>query len=224
MRNLLILMPLFFGLTMVAQRDIETNLGDFNEIKVFDLINVELVQANENRAVISGDNSSDVELVNKNGTLRIRMRLGQNFVGNKTVVTLYFKNLDVIDANEGTYVTSENSFKQYQLELRVQEGAIIKVPIEVTDIKVKAVTGGEIEVVGKATRQDIAINTGGIYDGQSMTSESAYVAIRAAGEAHIKATKLADINIRAGGDVFVYGQPEKLNENKFLGGRIKMMD
>ena len=33
-----------------------------------------------------------------------------------------------------------------------------------------------------------------------------------------------DIKIRAGGDVYIYGDPKKVNESKALGGRIKRMN
>ena len=215
MKRLLIILSVFLSVNAIAQGDIEKNIGDFDEIKVYDLINVELVKSDENKAIISGDNKSDVELINKNGSLRIKMRLGENFVGNKTVVTLYYKSIDVIDANEGSYVSAQDTFKQYNIELRVQEGAVIKVPLDVTDAKVKAVTGGSIEVSGKAVRQEISINTGGIFQGKDLKSESTYIAIRAAGEARINASRLADVKIRAGGDVYIYGNPEKINEAKF---------
>ena len=224
MKILPILMSLFLTFTAISQETIEKNIGDFDEIKVYDLINVHLIKSDENKAIISGDNKSDVELVNKNGSLRIKMRLGENFEGNKTVVNLHYKSIDVIDANEGSYVTSEETFKQYNIELRAQEGAIIKVPLEVTDAKIKAVTGGVIEVSGNVIRQDISMNTGGIFQGKNLKSESTYIAIRAAGEGHINASKLADIKIRAGGDVYIYGNPEKVNESKILGGRIQRMD
>lgn len=224
MKILLMIMSLFISVNTFAQEDIKKNIGDFNEIKVYDLINIELVKSEENKAIISGDNKSDVEIINKNGTLKIKMRFGENFEGNKTVVTLYYKNLDVIDANEGSYVSSEGSFKQYAVELRVQEGAVIKLILKVTDAKLKAVTGGEIQISGKAVRQDISINTGGIFHGRSLDSESAYIAIRAGGEAHINASRLADVKIRAGGDVYIYGNPEEINESKILGGRIQHMD
>lgn len=208
----------------ISQETIEQNLGDFNEIKVYDLINVDLIKSEENRAVISGDNKSEVEILNKNGTLKIKMRLGQNFEGNKTTVTLYFKNLDIIDANEGSYITSEDQFKQFNIELKAQEGAVVKLPLEVNELKVKAVTGGSIEVSGSAVHQDISINTGGIFLGKALESEVSYTAIRAGGEVYINASKLVDVKIRAGGDVYIYGNPEKVNENKVFGGRIKRMD
>lgn len=224
MKIVLMIMSLFLSGNAIAQQTIERTLGHFDEIKVYDLINVELVKGDENKAIISGDNINDVELINKNGSLKIRMRLGQNFDGNKTLVILYYKNIDLIDANEGSYVYSEDVFKQYTMELKVQEGSVIKVSLDVNDAMIKAVTGGEIEVVGKVVRQDISINTGGIFKGQNLESESTYIAIRAAGEAQINASKLADVKIRAGGDVYIYGNPERINENKFLGGRIQRID
>lgn len=224
MKIIVMIMALFLGVQSIAQEGIESNIGDFDELKVYDLINVTLIKANENKAIISGDNQSDVELVNRNGVLKIKMRLGEKFDGNKTNVTLYFKDIAIIDANEGAYVSSEDTFKQHKIELRAQEGAIIKLTLDVTENEVKAVTGGDVQVSGKVVRQDISINTGGIFNGKTLTSESTYVAIRAAGEAHINASKVADIKIRAGGDVFIYGNPERVIESKVLGGRIKIMD
>lgn len=224
MKGILIMMSLFLSVSGIAQDDIEKAIGDFDELKVYDLINVELIKADENRAIISGDNKSDVELVNKNGKLKVRMRLGENFEGNKTVVTLYYKNIEVIDVNEGAYVSSDAVFQQHTIELRAQEGGFIKVPLDVSEIKIKAVTGGEIQLSGQAVKQDISLNTGGIFKGQSLQSESTYIDIKAAGEGHINASKLADIKIKAGGDVFLYGNPDTVNESKVFGGRIKRMD
>lgn len=224
MKIVLMIVSLFLGAHSIAQEGIEKNIGDFDELKVYDLINVTLVKSDKNRAIISGDNEKDVELVNNNGTLKIKMRLGEKFDGNKTNVTLYYRGIEVIDVNEGAYVTSEETFQQQKMELRAQEGAVIKLNLEVSESEVKAVTGGQIEVLGKAVRQDLSINTGGIFNGKTFETESTYVAIRAAGEAHINASKLADIKVRAGGDVYIYGNPEKVNESKVFGGRIKRMN
>ena len=66
--------------------------------------------------------------------------------------------------------------------------------------------------------------TGGFYNGKDLKTEKTEVSINAAGEAHVKASKLVDIKIRAGGDVYVYGNPETIKESKVLGGRVKRMD
>ena len=37
------------------------------------------------------------------------------------------------------------------------------------------------------------------------------------------ASELVDIKIRAGGNVFVYGDPKTIIENRVFGGRVKRM-
>ncbi|WP_027126270.1 head GIN domain-containing protein [Gelidibacter mesophilus] len=224
MKLALIIAALLVSVNAMAQENIEKTIGNFNELKVYDLINVTLIKSDENKAVISGHQPHSVELINKNGTLKVQMRLEEKFDGNNTKVILYFKDIDVIDVNEGAYVTSVDTFQQFKIELRAQEGGIIRIDLDVSENKVKAVTGGEIEVSGTAVRQDISINTGGIFQGETSESEATYVAISAAGEAIINVSKLADIKIRAGGDVYIYGNPETVNESKLFGGRIVRMD
>ena len=79
-------------------------------------------------------------------------------------------------------------------------------------------------MTGKSQSQDVTIGTGGVYKGKDLKTESTEIAIRAGGEADVNASDLLDIKIRAGGDVFVYGDPKKVNKSKALGGRIKHMD
>ena len=50
-------------------------LADFDELKVFDQLNVTLIPATENKLVITGTNQNNVETVNKNGLLKIRIYL-----------------------------------------------------------------------------------------------------------------------------------------------------
>ena len=70
-------------------------LENFDELKVFDQLNVNLVQSNENKVVVTGKNESSFEAVNKNGVLKLRMRINKMLSGADTKVTLYFKNINI---------------------------------------------------------------------------------------------------------------------------------
>ena len=85
-------------------------------------------------------------------------------------------------------------------------------------------TGGIIETRGKAISQDITLTTGGIYEGRSFETKNTSVNIKAAGEADVHASKVVNAKVFAGGDVFIYGNPESVNENTTLGGRVKRMN
>lgn len=224
MKYLFTAFVLFVTSTLLANDPIEKNIGDFSTLKVYDLIAVNLVKSNENKVVITGKNTKDVLVNNKNGKLKIKMRLEKIFDGSNTSITLYYTNIDIIDANEGATISSEDRIKQFEIDLRAQEGAKIDVDIKVTIANIKAVTGGIVTATGKARKQNISLLTGGIYEAEYLKTENTTVAIKAAGEAHINASESVNIKIRAGGDVYIYGNPKKVKENKVFGGRIKRID
>jgi hypothetical protein len=94
-----------------AQEKITKNLGDFDQVKVFDRISLQLVPANENKIEITGDRREDVEIVNKNGELKVRMKLKKLLKGEDITAILYYKNeIETIEASEGSYVSSEKNF------------------------------------------------------------------------------------------------------------------
>lgn len=224
MKRLFTIFTILITSTVIAQNPIEKNIGDFKELKVYDLIEVELIKSDVNKIVITGGNSQSVLVNNKNGTLKIKMEISKIFDGNFTKVKLYYTTMDVIDANEGSKIHSKDTFKQFEMDLKAQEGASIDVVLDVNYVNVKAVTGGIIKVTGVTKKENVSLLTGGIFHGEELKSESSTVTINAAGEAYVNASKVVDIKIRAGGDVFVYGKPETINESRVFGGRVKRMD
>lgn len=224
MKTIFKTLTLIFTTAVFTQETITKDIGEFTELKAFDLINIHMIKSNKNRVEISGNNTRDVEVINKDGKLKIRMDINEIFDGNRTYVKLFYTNIDIIDVNEGASVTSDDKIKQYELILKAQEGGIINLRAKLNEAEIKAVTGGIIELSGSAEHQDISINTGGIFKGKEFKTEKTEVAIRAGGEADVNASELMDIKIRVGGDVYVYGDPKMLNKNTVLGGRIKLMD
>lgn len=223
MKRISLLLTFFISATIIAQNPIDKEIGEFSELKVYDLIEVELIKSKHNKVVITGKNADNVLVNNKNGTLKIKMNFKEIFDGNETKVKLYYSKVDVIDVNEGANVHSEDKIKQFEIDLKSQEGGKINVKVDVTYANIKAVTGGVIKVTGKAKSQNVSLLTGGIYKGAELKTDKTEVAIRAAGEAYVNAKDLVDVKIRAGGDVFIYGDPETVNENRVFGGRIKRM-
>lgn len=222
MKKTIFLAAAFFSLTFLSsQETISKTIGEFTTLKVYDLIRVELIHSTENKIIISGENTTDVVIKNKNGKLKIRMKTDNIFNGKDTNVKLYFTSVGIIDANEGAFIFSDSLIKQYELDLRTQEGGHIKLKIDTKNTEIKSDSGGIIELFGYTVNQNIKLNTGGIYEGENLDSEYADVSIKAGGEANLKSEKVLDIKIRAGGDVNIYNTPEKVKQSKALGGRIK---
>ncbi len=221
MKKLILLSTLVFTSVLFSQNPMTKNVGDFDVVKVFDLIEVNLIKSDQNKVVVTGKDVEDVQIINKDGKLKIRMELEQIFNGDETFVEVHYSSLDIIDGNEGAFISSNELIEQEKIVLKAQEGARIKVGLDVDKVEIRAVTGGIVETRGKAKEQEIVLNTGGVYEGKRFETKNTTVKIQAAGEAEVNASDLVDATVTAGGDVYIYGNPETVKEKTTFGGRVK---
>jgi hypothetical protein len=196
------------------------SLGDFDAVKVFDKISVQLIPSNENRIEISGSNNAEVEIVNKNGELKIRMPLGKLLKGDDVTALLYFKKIENIEASEGSYISCEKPFKQISMALNSKEGSEIKLKLDVQKVSIRINSGGKIELTGTAQNQDVVISSGGDLNAKSLQTLQTTVSINAGGQADIRASELVDAKVRAGGTITIFGKPKQINQKTMLGGTI----
>jgi hypothetical protein len=212
---------LVFALAVQATfGQVTKNLGDFNEVKVFDKLNVKLIPALENKVVITGNRESEVEVVNNNGELKLRMPFPKLLSGDDISIKLYFINIDGISASEGSYVSSESVFKQTIMDINAREGATINVKLDTQKVNVKAVSGGIIELSGWSVNQDVIITSGGVLKSRELNTSQTSISVSAGGNAEINASVLVDVKVRAGGSVYIYGKPEQINKETLFGGKI----
>ena len=207
-------------LSQLTNAQATRNLGDFDEVKVFDKINVKLIESSENKIVVTGARADEVETVNKNGELKIRMPFPQLLSGEDIMVKLYFKNLESIAVSEGSYVSSEKDFKQTILDLNAKSGGEINLDIDVDKVIVKANAGGIVTLSGKAKNQDVVITSGGILNAKDLETSQTTISVAAGGKSEIHASTLVDAKVRAGGSIFIYGKPKQINKEVFIGGTI----
>ena len=211
-----IIFGFFVVLSQVAYSQISKNFGDFNSVKAYDRINVTLVKSSENRVEIKGD---DVEIVNKNGELKIRMIPTKIMQGDKVFVTVYYEDIDEIQASQGSKISSED-LESKKLSITSNEGSVLNLYVDTHLLNVKANSGGIINISGTAETQDVLVNSGASYNGEDLKSEVASVTANAGGTAEIYASKTINATTRAGGNIEVYGAPKNRNTKNVIGGRI----
>ncbi len=219
MKKIFLMIVLAGSQFMMAQTS--KNLGDFNEVKVFDRIVVNLVQSTENRIEIEGTRHSEVEVINKNGALKIRMPFGKLLQGENITATLYYDKIHILNAGEGSVITSSEVIKQTALEIISKQGSQVRIKMEVSKAELAASTGGEIYVSGEAKNIDASINTGGIIEAQKLIASQANVTVKAGGEASIYALDYIKADVTAGGEILIYGSPKNQKKKTKLGGTIK---
>ncbi len=209
------------AVSVVQAQDVVTkNVGDFSELKIFNKIQVTLVQSDENKVEITGVKRRNINVIQNNNLLKISMSLDNIWDNNNTQVVVYYKELRKIDVNEGSRVESKDVISSNSLDLRAQEGASIGANIEAEHLFVKAISGGEIEIDGEVKEQEVVVTSGGQYYGRNLKTKDTQVKISAGGSAEVYAKNYIKANTNAGGTIRIYGNPKEMDTQKLLGGKI----
>lgn len=213
---------LLFSLLSISWIQAQTtkNLGDFEKVTAFDKISVQLIPSEENKIELSGNLSEQTEVINANGELKIRMPLGKLLKGEDIIAKVYFKKIEALEANEGSYISSDSPIEALNFNVLAKEGSQIKVGLNTKRLVVKSSQGSVIKLTGETTNLEVVINSGGELDAEKLTTEQATISVNAGGTADIRATQFVDAKVRAGGTITIFGNPKQVNKKVILGGDV----
>jgi len=224
MKNIFFTAVMLLG-TQVSFGQIQKNVGDYTSLKVYDKIPVELIKSNSNRVEINGEAENDVEVINKNGDLKIRMSTLNALKGDKVKVKVYYnKSINDIQASQGSLINSQDKLKTTSLKLTSNEGSSIKIDVDTDKLNVKINSGGEAIVNGKTSVLDVIANSGGKFFGKTLKAKTANLTTNAGGEIEANVSEVVDSKTRAGGNINIYGSPKVKSDKKFAGGNIRYIN
>lgn len=218
MKKHIIAFSLFAVSIMSAQTS--KSLGTISKVTGFDQIEIHLVPSNENKIELRGTNSEAVELITKDGELKVRMPFGKMLKGDAITATVYFKALEAVEANEGSLVTSDATLKSALFDIIAKEGGKVDIVVEASKINIKTSSGGVVTLGGKTQTIDAVSTAGGILNAINCETQQATVTVNAGGKIDIKAYDVVDAKARAGGNITIYGKPKQVNEKTIFGGNI----
>jgi Putative auto-transporter adhesin, head GIN domain len=205
-----------FGFSQITK-----NVGEFNKVTSFDKIDIILIKSNKNQIIIKGSNAEEVEVINKNGELKIRMPLSKSFNGDTISATVFYTNLDSVEANEESRISTEDFVESSEFLIITKEGGEVNLKLNTKKLNARASSGGIIILEGTVENQDVVLNSGGIYKASTLESDQITIAVNAGGKAEISAKELVEAKVRAGGKITIYGKPKQINQKTFLGGTIE---
>ena len=203
-----------------AQTSFERKIGEFDKIIIYNGIKVNFEKSNEDKVSISGRYREDLVVLQKNKTIKIKMKIKKIFNGAETKVTIYYTSLETLVAGQGSKVVFNNKIEQKNINLKAREGAQIIAEIDVSSLSIKCKTGAIVTLKGKAKHQENILSTGGIYRGSKLNSYHTQTTIWTGGVANVQAEQSLKTKIFLGGDIFIYSSPEQFKLNKILGGRV----
>ena len=223
MRTKILIVALILTQSVFSQNENSRKIGDFTILKVYDLINIELVRAEENYAQITGQHSNNVVVKNKNGELKIRMGIERRFRGANTKVKIFYNNIDKIYVHEGAFVFSKDTISQTALYVKADEGAKVSLDVSMTDLSTNTASGAIIDVAGNVNLHRAKVNTGGELQAENLVTDETEVFLTTGAVADVFAKEELSISVRAGGTVNVHSKTKKIVVSKLAGGSINYL-
>lgn len=226
MKKTLLILIISLTHSIYSQTVVKKALGDYSILKVYNGIEVLLLQSKEQKIEIKGEKSEKVKIKNVNGVLKLSLPFSlkpeNNYGKGKVFITLYYNsNIDVIDANEGSIITGKE-FHQEKLKVNSQERAFIDLTLKVTHLNIRASSGGVIKLTGSSESQTVNIDLYGVYNGFGLNvTGNTNVFSGTGAKAEISAGKTLSAKVNFGGSIFYKGSPEVQKNKKVLGGIIQ---
>lgn len=221
MRTLLLFMNLL--MVQIGFSQTTKDVGTFNSIAVFDKITATLIPSTEHKVELSGKGSDEVEVINKNGFLKIKMNLKNTLQGDDVKALVYYTVLDEITADEGSIIKADKAIENTNLKINVKKGGHITGTVKADKITIRGNTGGISHLKGNVDFQDIVSNSGAEINHKDLQSKQTEVTVNAGGNADVRATDLIDAKTRAGGTIKVHGEPKELREKNIAGGTVTIV-
>ncbi|UMY66370.1 MULTISPECIES: head GIN domain-containing protein [unclassified Flavobacterium] len=216
---------LFALLSLPAfSQEISREVGAFDKVSAFDQIDVLLIPSDENKVILNGKEAEKVEIVNKNGELKIRMPLGRLLAGDAISATVFYTKLEAVEANEGSRIACEKAVETTLFEVEAKEGGEVRMVLNVGKLNVKASGGARVSLDGTATNQEVIVNSGAEYNASKLVTGQTVVTANAGGNADVNASELVEAKVRAGGNIRIFGHPRRVEEKTVIGGTIVRMD
>jgi len=218
-----ILFCLFSWLFTSAQDRIEQIEEEFTKLKVSSGIIAEVIYGAENNKVeIGGFDQDEINIRLRRDELRISLPLNYLFSNSDTEVKIYIQKVESIEATSAAELTVSGAIHQEKIHFRAVEGATIQaLDIKVNELEIFSLTGGAIQLKGKANHQNVIVKTGGEYEAASLKTKTTNVEVSYKGTATVYASEQCNAKVIAGGEIAIHGSPSQFDEETKLGGIIK---
>ncbi len=218
----------------------------FDEIRVAQSINAEVVKATEEKVVVTApsDILDDILVENINGQLYIHFKANLNISARNVAVKIFATDFSAIKASSSAKIIVKDQFTQDKMDIAVSSLGIIKGNLEANEMLIQASSSGsysgkiwavnleskvsssaDVTVSGKTKNATIAASSSGSFKASDLitdnadlkASSSASIHLSVANELRTSASSSGQINITKNGAINVISQKES------SGGRISIL-
>jgi hypothetical protein len=198
-------------------------VGSFQTIKVFDGIDLYIMQGTEEGVVVSATEIAQrdkMKTVVENGELKISLEGGWNWKNRKLKAYVSVKSLEKLRASGGSDIIVQGELKADKLSLVLTGGSDFKGQVAVKDLTIDQSGGSDVSIKGNAVNVKIDASGGSDFKGFDLVAEYAIIQASGGSDAAITVNKEMAAEASGGSDVNYKGSPVIKYKSASGGGSV----
>lgn len=205
-------------------------LKNFSEVRITTGIELIITQGSTESAKIVTDESLIDAVVIEQAGNSVNIKWGlvkstkKRWLNRTAKVFLNYKDLNVIEATDGSSVKTENTLKAASLDILVTSGAIVTASIDCPQLHLKTSSGASAVLKGTAASMSLEASSGSMVNTLDLATASAKVTASAGADLKINVSKELETNSNSGSNIRYKGNPVLQNYSGSKSGIVKRID
>jgi len=199
----------------------ERKAGYFNAVKVSSGIDVYLTQGEKESITVEADDNLHEYIITeiKDNTLKVYSKTNiRKAEAKKVYVTI--KDVEKLSASSAGDLYGETLIKSDELSLSASSAGDIKLKVEVTRLKCRISSSGDIDLEGVADELEADLSSAGDLKAFDLITRIADVSTSSAGDARITVTEKLRARASSAGDIYYKGNPQQVDAHSSSAGGI----
>ncbi|MET1056549.1 MAG: head GIN domain-containing protein [Pedobacter sp.] len=210
-----------------AEQSRDVVLKDFSEIHVNTGIELIITQGTTESAKIVADESliNAVVVEQSGNSVNIKWELikstKKRWLNRTAKVFISYKNLNILEASDGSSVKTENAIKSGILNIAVSSGAIVSASLDCPQLQVKISSGASALLKGSAGKLTLESSSGSRVNTLDLLTEYANATASSGADVKISVSKELQATANSGGNIRYKGSPVVTNSAGSKSGNVK---
>ena len=215
---------MWLPLPIEGQEIADRKVGDFEQVRIFGKMTVQMVPGTEPNVHIEARNVSLEKIKTSVDDGKLKVRLTKIFSDAEVYVKITHTQLKGIEALADADVLFDKPLVAPRFAIESTMGSDVELVIDADYLDLKAYQGGQVLVKGSADTLEAYVNTGGILSGTDLVCQRADVRMNTGGKGELTVEKELKATINTGSDFSYFGTPATTNISTSLGGTVSAWD
>ena len=226
MKNLLFLVLTSFISTFTIAGSFEREVSTFNSVLISGNYKVKFIASDKQSVKVNNKESdlTDDKIITVVEGSKLIIKIKQdNYKSRDIEIIVYYTQLWSITIKRGAEAVVKDVLKGDIITAICESGGRLDLKVQCTTLKASVNAGGSIGIDGNAMAAEYRVSAGGAIGAIDVSADNVLADVRAGGEVICSVNKKLNVKVLTGGSVSYRGNPEEIDQDIKLGGKISKL-